>query len=79
MKERVTVSFWIEVAASIASGVLGVLTLVLPQWIEVIFGVDPDRGSGAMEWLIVAVLFAVAVGCSARARVEWRRAHPRTA
>ena len=79
MESKVAFSFWIELAASIACVVLGVLTLISRDWIEVISGFDPDRGSGAAEWLIVTVLFTVAVGCSARARVEWRRAHPKTA
>ena len=38
---------------------LAVLTLVLPAWIEVTFGVDPDGGSGAVE-VLIAVAFGVA-------------------
>lgn len=35
------------------------LTAAAPQWIELVFKVDPDAGSGALEWVLVAV-FAVA-------------------
>jgi hypothetical protein len=37
-------------------GVLTVLTLVLPDWIEAVFGIEPDGGNGSLEWLIVTAL-----------------------
>ena len=43
------------------------------QWIEIVFGVDPDGGDGSLEWFIVAALALVAVIFAAMARVEWRR------
>jgi hypothetical protein len=47
--------------------------LVWPDWIELVFGVDPDSGSGLLEWLIVLVAFTVLLGASTLARREWRR------
>ncbi|WP_344097696.1 hypothetical protein [Microbacterium deminutum] len=41
--------------------ILAILTAVNPQWIETLFGVDPDRGSGALEWIIVAVFGVLAL------------------
>jgi len=37
---------------------LAVLTVVVPAWIEVTFGVDPDGGNGAVE-VLIAVAFGV--------------------
>lgn len=48
---------------------LALLTAAKPDWIEAVFGVDPDNHSGEAEWLVVAALAAVAV----LARIEWRR------
>jgi hypothetical protein len=56
-----------------ASGLLAVVTAIWPDWIERVFGIEPDQGSGAVEWLIVAVVFAISVGFALAARLEWRR------
>lgn len=64
---------WIELGLAVASGCLLVLTLVSREWIELLFGVDPDGGSGALEWLIVASLSAFTLLFSVLARREHRR------
>jgi hypothetical protein len=35
---------------------LAALTAAVPDWIEAVFGLDPDAGSGATEWIVVGVL-----------------------
>jgi hypothetical protein len=65
----------IELAAAGVFAVLMVATAVEPQWFERLFGVEPDGGSGALEWSVVAVLgvFAVvlaAVGVRDRSRAR---------
>ncbi|WP_030264758.1 hypothetical protein [Streptomyces sp. NRRL B-24484] len=66
----------IEALLAAVSGIVLVVTLAWPDWIESVFGVDPDEHSGALEWLIVAVAVCATVGFSLLARAEWRR--PRT-
>lgn len=69
---------WIETTAAAISGVLFAITLIWRDWIERAFGVDPDMGSGALEWVIVAVALCATVAFSLLARSEWRRVreHP---
>jgi len=65
--------FWVEVGLSALSGFLLTLTLVLPDWIEAVFGVDPDQHSGSLEWVIAAAFGVMAVAALALARREWER------
>jgi hypothetical protein len=62
-----------EVGLAGLSAALALLTAVWPDWIEEVFGFDPDHHSGEAEWLIVAALAAVAVIGAVLARNEWRR------
>jgi hypothetical protein len=66
--------FWVEMCMALASAALLVVTVVWRDWIEIVFSVDPDAGSGALEWLVVAVLAAAAIAFSALARSEWKKA-----
>jgi hypothetical protein len=68
------VRFWVEVVLATLTTALFILTLVSRDWIERIFHVEPDAGSGALEWLIVAALLVATVALIATARSELRRA-----
>jgi len=54
-----------ELACVVVSGMLAVLTLAAHDWIEVVFGVHPDGGSGLAEVAIVVTLFVVSVALAA--------------
>jgi hypothetical protein len=68
--------FWVEASLAGACVLAFALTLAWREWIEALFRVDPDAGSGALEWGIVSVLGLAAVAFSLVARTEWRRNRP---
>ena len=71
--------YWVEVGLAIVTAALLVLTLITREWIEIVFGVDPDGGSGALEWAIVAGLAVLTLASTVAARLEWVRAAPSAA
>ena len=66
--------FWSEVGLGAMSAMLLIITAAWPDWIEKVLGIDPDGGSGSLEWAIVIVLAVCAVTLPLLARNEWRRA-----
>ncbi|MFE2210799.1 ABC transporter permease [Streptomyces canus] len=64
----------IEAVAAGLCGLLFLVTLIWPDWIEEVFGVDPDQHSGALEWAIVALALCATLTFSLLARGEYRRA-----
>jgi hypothetical protein len=67
------IRFWILAALAVLSAGLALLTLITREWIEVLFGIDPDNGSGALEWAIVIALFVTSVVLALVARSDRRR------
>jgi hypothetical protein len=51
---------------------LFIATAAWPEWIEMIFGVDPDNGDGSLEWLILGLTASCAIVASFRARMDLR-------
>ncbi len=74
MKKAMRFRFWLESIMAAITGTLFVITIVWRNWIEIVFGVELDRGNGSLEWLIVGVLFVATVTLFALARNEWRKA-----
>jgi DMSO/TMAO reductase YedYZ heme-binding membrane subunit len=73
MTRKLRTRFWVEAVFGCASAFLFVLTLVWRDWIEALFGVDPDHHSGSLEWTVASVLLVAALLLGVRARAEWRR------
>jgi hypothetical protein len=65
----------IETALAAVFAAIFVATVFWPDWIELVFGADPDEGSGGFEWAIVAISGLLAIALIIIARMEWRRQH----
>lgn len=74
MRNALRRRFWLETVMATATCILIVITIVQRDWIEIVFGVDPDNHNGALEWLIVGVLLVLTLVLFTLASYEWRRA-----
>lgn len=74
MKQQMRRRFWIELILAVVNIALLALTIVWTEWIEFVFHVDPDAGSGELEWVIVGVTLVLTVAFSLLARLDWQRA-----
>lgn len=74
MKVAMRLRFWLEIGMATVTGILFVITLIWRDWIEIVFNVSLDNGSGSFEWSIVGVLLVLTIALSVLARYEWRRA-----
>lgn len=63
--------FWVELLTGAAAALVAILTLAVPAWLERLFGLDLDHGSGALEWAIACALLFVLLASTALARREW--------
>jgi hypothetical protein len=68
--------FWLDSVLGSITGCLAVVTPFWHDWIEAVFGADPDQGNGSAEWLVVVVLLIVTIILAVDARLEWRRTRP---
>ena len=68
---RLAVKARVETVLAGIFGVLAVVTMLWPTWIESITGLEPDAGSGATEWAAVVVFAVAAVGAAALARRDY--------
>lgn len=66
--------FWPESVCAVLTAFLAITTLIKRDWIEAVFGVDPDSHNGSVEWLIIAALLFATVALGSLAAHEWRRA-----
>jgi len=73
MKRNFRRRFWVEAVLALVTGLLGLITPIWPDWIEILFDWDPDQHSGSVEWQIVGLLLLITVAMVVAATVEWRR------
>ena len=73
MADGSRVRIWVETIVGAASGMLAVVTVFWKDWLEAVFGWDPDHRDGTAEWLIVLAFAVVAAVLLPLARWEWRR------
>lgn len=71
MQPRTRVALETALAAIFAA--IFFVTMFWPDWIELVFGADPDEGNGEFEWAIVAISGVLAIALIVAARMEWRR------
>jgi hypothetical protein len=62
-----------DATLAIVAAALAVITAINAEWIEWLTGLDPDGGSGTLEWAIVGVFALGAVVAGAQARRDLRR------
>jgi hypothetical protein len=63
---------WLETVFAVVGLSLCLLTLVWREWIEFLFGVDPDRHTGALELLVAGAFLVSSVVLGRMARRDWR-------
>jgi ABC-type thiamin/hydroxymethylpyrimidine transport system permease subunit len=71
--ERIRRRLRIELVLAVICAALCILTLVFPEWIEELTGLEPDAGSGALEWIITGIFLVAAVVSAVLARRDYRQ------
>jgi hypothetical protein len=73
MRRSLPTRFWVEVALCIASGALTALTITWTDWIERIFGIEPDGRDGSTEWALVLAFAGLTIAFIVLCRRAWWR------
>jgi hypothetical protein len=73
MRPSLPMRFWVEVALGLVSAAVTALTIVWPDWIERLFGFEPDGGNGSTEWgFALSLVMVTIVFCMFAGRTWWR-------
>jgi hypothetical protein len=62
-----------ETATGLISVVLLALTVLMPNWIERLFGPTPDAGDGSTEWSLALSLAAISAVLFGFAGRTWKK------
>jgi len=52
----------IYLVTAVLTGILAIGTLIVHDWAEILFGVEPDDGSGAFEVGVTVVIALISIG-----------------
>ena len=74
MRRQLPARFWFETITAVLGLALFVLTLVTREWFELLTGIDPDGGNGALEIALAVTLLALSAASVLAAHREYRRA-----
>jgi len=58
---------------AVLSCVVLVIALVRKDWVEYVIGVEADKETGAIAWMVALLAAIAAVTFSVIARLEWER------
>jgi hypothetical protein len=73
VKQNLARHLYVEVALATGSAVCLTATVVWPQWIEDITGLEPDGGDGSTEWGWSLAFCAATLVCIVAARRTLKR------
>jgi hypothetical protein len=73
MQNRLLTRFWVEMVLGLMSAALLALTIDVPDWMEVLFGLAPDAGDGSAEWALALFWATVSVLMFGFAGRTWRK------
>jgi len=74
MSRKLPARFWFEATTAVIGLSLFVLTLFTREWFELLTGLDPDGGSGALEFGLAFALLAISAASMFFARRDYKRA-----
>jgi hypothetical protein len=74
MRRHLPARFWFETVTAVIGTLMFVLTLITREWFEALTGIDPDGGSGSLEFALAFGLLTVAVASAWAAQRTFRQA-----
>lgn len=73
MSRHFRTRFWVEACLATLTAVSALVTQLWPNWIELVFRVDPDHGNGSLERVLVGVCLVAFLVTVTFAGAEYRR------
>ena len=72
-RNRLLTRVWVQVFLGLMSAAFLALTILFPDWIEILFGLAPDAGDSSAEWVLALSWAFVSVLMFAFAGRTWRK------